>query len=275
MGAEKRAMRLLRGPFFVIACLLAVAVGLGVGSGWFQRAARKIEQSPATLGLGAPPGPIRLFDEKEYQAYRRRLERAVEGGLPEHTDLFSQIGEQDFTLDLAKPCERFFYPKRCDVESMTPFFRALLESDPKIEHFMLVRNWSRGNPRGGGIRTAFILGKDGKLKIVVEAPGEVRELAARVIAGGAGEDRRIVFGLVDRSNRPDWSVYPPEPKSWAVFMADDPGELKALADGSPPALFLEDASAGGEPRTLWKLTITPGLAQRHRFFAVLKGKPDP
>jgi hypothetical protein len=266
-------MRLLRGPWFVVACLLAVAIGAGVGSGWFQSAGRKIEQSPTTLGFGAPPGPIRLFDEKEYDAYRRRLEVALEGGLPEHTDLFSQIREQDFTLSQGTVCERFFLPKRCDVESMTPFFRALLESDPKIEHFLLVRNWTRGNPRGDGIRTAFILGKDGKLKIVVEAPGEVRELTARVMAGGGGEDRRVVFRLLDRSERPDWSVYPPKPKSWAVFMADDPGELKALADGSPPALLLQDASAGGEPRTLWKLTITPGLARRHRFFAVLKGKP--
>ena len=265
-------MRWLRGPFFLVACILAVAIGVGAGSGWFQRAARNFEQSPGTLGLGAPPGPLRLFEE-EHDAYQGRLKVALEGGVPEHTSLFSLITMGDFS-EADGGCHRI--TRRCEVTNLTPFFRALLaESDPKIEDFLSVRDWPRGKPRAGAIRTAFILGLDGKLKIVVEAPGEVRELTARVMAGGTGEDRRIGFRFLDRSERPDMSVYPPKSRSWAVFMADDPGELKALADGSPPALLLQDSSAAGEPRTLSKLTITPGLAQRHRFFAVLKGKPYP
>ena len=31
-------MRLLRGPYFVVACLLAVAIGVALGGGWFWRA---------------------------------------------------------------------------------------------------------------------------------------------------------------------------------------------------------------------------------------------
>jgi hypothetical protein len=114
------------------------------------------------------------------------------------------------------------------------------------------------------------LGKDGKVKIVTEVPGDVRELTVRVIAGGAGGDRRIVFALLNRSERPDKDFYPPQPRSWAVFMADDPGELKALADGSPPTLLLQDPSLPGEPRTLSRLTITSGLERRYRVFAALK-----
>ena len=106
------------------------------------------------------------------------------------------------------------------------------------------------------MRGAFILGKDGKVKVIVEAPGEVTALAALVIAGGG--NRRLAFRAVAQGGK-------------SVHIADDPGELERLAGGSPASLVFEDASPGQVSRTLWKLTITPGLEQRHRFYAALKG----
>jgi hypothetical protein len=257
-------MRFLRGPVFVVACILAVAIGVGLGSGWFKRAATNIEQSPVTLGVGAPPGPMRMTGE-EYARYRSQHAIFLDGKVPELTDLFSLLRDFDFRGD----CQRLYGPARCQIEDTTPFFRALLaESDPKIEALFLVRDRPAGKPYAETIRTAFILGKDGRMKIIVETPGEVRELTALVVAGDPKEERRIAFRLLDRSTRKDMRDYPWEPKSFGVYIADDPGELKRLAGGGPASLVLQDA--GG--KTLSKVTITPGLEQRHRFFAAVKEK---
>jgi hypothetical protein len=208
---------------------------------------------------------------EEYSQYRVRVAKVLEGKVPEHTQLLS-FGDFDFSGF----CERFNGPKRCQVQDMTPFFRALLaESDPKTEDFFLVKDRPEGKPHAETVRTAFILGKDGRAKIIVETPGEVRELAARVVAGGAKEEARIAFRLLDRSTRIDKRDSPWVAKSFAVFIADDPGELKRLPNGCLASLAFEDmAPPGQQPaaRVLPAVSITPALEQRHKFFAAVTGK---
>ena len=48
-------MRLLRGPFFLVACIVAVALGVAAGAGWFQRAWRTVEPSLPAPVTEAPP----------------------------------------------------------------------------------------------------------------------------------------------------------------------------------------------------------------------------
>jgi hypothetical protein len=263
-------MRLLRGPFFLVACLLAIAVGVGFGSGWFRRAATNIEQSPTTLGLGAPPGPLRMTVEEDSQ-HRARVAAAFEGKVPEHEQLLF-FGDFDFEGF----CHRLNGPERCQVDYATAFLRALLaESDPKTEDFFLVKYRPEGKPHAESVRAAFLLGKDGRAKIIVETPGDVRELSALILAGGAKEGTRIAFRLLDKSTRIDKRDSPWVTRSFAVFIADDPGELKRLPNGCLASLAFEDMGAPGQPsgaKALGAVTITPTLEPRHKFFAVIAGK---
>jgi hypothetical protein len=174
----------------------------------------------------------------EYVPYLRRVTAMKWDSLAEYRTLLGLIGEYDFKVASGN-CERINGPKGCEVAETTPFFRALLaESDPAIEDFLYVKDRPVGKSWAESIRTAFILGKDGKAKIIVETPGDARALSAVVIAGGAQGERRIGFRLLDHSGRKDVRDYPQTLRNFAVYITDDPGELAPLADGSPPSLLL-------------------------------------
>jgi hypothetical protein len=179
----------------------------------------------------------------------------------EHTTLGAQSGE--YSLDRSRCETRADAVVDCPVASATAFFRALLaESDPGVERFFLAAKWHEGRSFVGGMRGAFVLGRDGKVKIIVEVAEAVRELVALEFA--AGRRDYVRFHGVGGSGR--------------IYMADDPGDLKRREDGGLALLVFQDLEAAPlgqqQPfRNVADLVITPALEQRHKFFAALTGKP--
>jgi hypothetical protein len=257
------AMRFLRGPWFILACFAAVGIGIVLGAGWIPKAWMAAEPVRKVVGLGPPAGPIRLTAAERQEA-DKRLQAAFKGKVPEHTTL-AQSGE--YALDRSRCETRADGLVDCPVASASPFFRALLaESDPKVEHFFLAAKWLAPPSFAGGMRGAFILGRDGKVKIVVEVAGAVRELVAVKRAAGIVTEQDLYLRFRAVSGAP------------GIYMAHDPGDLKRRVDGGFASLVfqdLEQAPLGEKPpfRNIADLVITPALEQRHKFFAILKGKP--
>jgi hypothetical protein len=258
------AMRFLRGPWFILACVAAVGIGVVLGAGWIPKAWMAAEPVRKVVGLGPAAGPIRLTADARQEA-DKRLQAAFKGKVPDHTTLEAQSGE--YALDRSRCETRSDGLVDCPVLSASPFFRSLLaESDPKVEQFFLAAKWLAPPSFAGGMRGAFILGRDGKVKIVVEVAGAVRELVAVKRAAGIATEQDLYLRFRAVAGAP------------GIYMADDPGDLKRRVDGGFASLVFQDLEQAplGERqpfRNIADLVITPALEQRHKFFAILKDKP--
>jgi hypothetical protein len=257
-------MRFLRGPWFILACIAAVGIGVVLGAGWIPKAWIAAEPVRKVVGLGPPAGPIRLTAAARQEA-DKRLAAVFKGKVPEHTTLEAQSGE--YALDRSRCETRSDGLVDCPVASASPFFRSLLaESDPKVEHVFLAAKWLAPPSFAGGMRGAFILGRDGKVKVLVEVAGAVRELVAVKRAAGIVTEQDLYLHFRAVAGAP------------GIYMADDPGDLKRRVGGGFASLVFQDREQAplGERqpfRNIADLVITPALEQRHKFFAILKGRP--
>ena len=201
-------MRFLRGKWFVLACCVAVGLGVGFGSGWLGPLLGLMDRPLESAGLKLP-AVVRLTTA-EHAEQEKRLSAAFGDKRPK-SYTFVQLepylrvrrpptcGGSRFALDGGKPL-----PDHCDITAIGPAHRVLLaESHAKTETVFQPRRVTVDADTHSW--AAFFLGRDGKAKVLVWTWG--RKSPFREMSAWAGSRRTGMKRMDDGY----------------VFLGDDPG----------------------------------------------------
>jgi hypothetical protein len=254
-------MRLLRGKWFIAACVLAVLVGNEIGGSglmgwlvgpeWFSRASVR-----AWRAATDPPGPVRLTRD-ELEERDARLKAAFGEAVPNALPFWvagrdNGLVVRDFvacrlTLGQGSPLP----DKACEIVKLRGDFRVMLqESHAKSETVFI-----GGTGLFGPI--FFFLGKDGKGKILLWAPArfDAKLKLVRVGTLGISTALTLVGGYEN------------------LMFGDDPGPAPDNQPDWPLSLsgVYEDGRSEHD-----KMRPDPDLARRFQYYAALMGRPyDP